>query len=154
MACCEKCKNNEFYCAINDSFSFVDVTVKRIIFNDPATVVFWADGTKTIVKAREGDEFNPYYGFLAALAKKIYGSNTKVQSIVNKWAGKEEEELTPKERLERARMKVPVNVMWPPEEKLAADIDEKKEEKPDKEEEKKEPSLYDLFDLIFGGKFR
>lgn len=58
--------------------------VKRIIFNDPATIVFWEDGTKTVVKVTKGDKYNKYFGFLAALAKKVYGSNTEVQKIIEK----------------------------------------------------------------------
>lgn len=56
--------------------------VDRIIFNNPATVVFWTDGTKTVVKCMEGQEFSEYYGFLAALAKKVYGTNSAVKRIV------------------------------------------------------------------------
>lgn len=62
-----------------------DYRPKRVIFNPPATVVFWKDGTKTVVKSMEGDQFNPYYGFVCALAKKIYGSNSAVKSIVSKY---------------------------------------------------------------------
>ena len=57
---------------------------KKVIFNEPATIVFWEDGTKTIVKCSEDDEFNPYYGFCAALAKKIYGNNSKIHKILKK----------------------------------------------------------------------
>lgn len=60
--------------------------VKRIIFNDPATIVFWEDGTKTVVKCMEGYEFSEYYGFVCALAKKLYGSNSKVVSMIKKHA--------------------------------------------------------------------
>ena len=60
--------------------------VKRIIFNDPATIVFWEDGTKTVVKCMEGYEFSEYYGFVCALAKKLYGSNSKVVSVIKKHA--------------------------------------------------------------------
>lgn len=56
---------------------------KKIIFNPPATIVFWEDGSKTVVKCRKGTEFDPYYGFTCALAKKIYGSNSRVNRIVN-----------------------------------------------------------------------
>ena len=61
----------------------------RIIFNDPATIVFWEDGTKTIVKCSKDEVFSPYFGFLAALAKKIYGTNSAVQKIVDQWADKD-----------------------------------------------------------------
>lgn len=57
---------------------------ERIIFNPPATIVFWGDSTKTVVKCREGTEFNQYFGFCAALAKKIFGSNNSINRIVEK----------------------------------------------------------------------
>lgn len=56
---------------------------KKIIFNPPATIVFWEDGSKTVVKCRKGTEFDPYYGFTCALAKKVYGNNSQVNRIVN-----------------------------------------------------------------------
>lgn len=56
---------------------------KQIIYNPPATIVFWKDGTKTIVKCSEGETFNKYFGFCAALAKKVYGNNNRVNKIVN-----------------------------------------------------------------------
>lgn len=55
--------------------------VKRIVYNDPATIVFWTDGTKTVVKCSENETFNPYFGFCAALAKKLYGNNNRVRKI-------------------------------------------------------------------------
>ena len=48
---------------------------ERIIFNEPATIVFWEDGTKTIVKAMENDEYDPEVGFAMAYCKKIFGSD-------------------------------------------------------------------------------
>lgn len=56
--------------------------VDRIVINPPALVVFWKDKTKTIVKCSKGETFNPYYGFCAALAKKVYGCNSRVNNIV------------------------------------------------------------------------
>ena len=56
---------------------------KKIIFNPPATIVFWEDGSKTVVKCRKGTVFDPYYGFTCALAKKVYGNNSQVNRIVN-----------------------------------------------------------------------
>ena len=56
--------------------------VKRVIFNDPATIVFWKDGTKTVVKCSENEKFNPYVGFCAAVTKKVYGNNSRIQKYV------------------------------------------------------------------------
>lgn len=48
--------------------------IQNVIFNDPATIVFWSDGTKTIVKAQEGDVFNPEKGLAMAISKKALGN--------------------------------------------------------------------------------
>lgn len=48
--------------------------VKKLIYHGPATIVYWADGEKTVVKCMDGDTFDPMAGFCAALAKKVYGS--------------------------------------------------------------------------------
>lgn len=48
--------------------------VKKVIFNDPATIVYWKDGTKTVVKCQEGDDFDPEKGFAMAFLKKCWGN--------------------------------------------------------------------------------
>lgn len=57
--------------------------VKKIIYNDPATIVFWEDGTKTVVKRGKNEPFSKYHAFCAALAKKLYSTNSAVNRIVN-----------------------------------------------------------------------
>lgn len=47
--------------------------VKRIIFNPPVTIVFWQDGTKTVVKCQNGEEFDPEKGLAMAVIKKGMG---------------------------------------------------------------------------------
>lgn len=61
-----------------------DFTPKHIIHNRKTgeTIVIWKDGTRTTVKPMMGVPHNPYSAFTAALAKKVYGSNTKVNKIV------------------------------------------------------------------------
>lgn len=49
--------------------------VKKVIFNPPATIVYWFDGTKTIVKAQNGEIFDKEKGFAMACAKKFFGNN-------------------------------------------------------------------------------
>lgn len=46
--------------------------IKRVIFSDPATIVFWEDGTKTVVKAHNED-FDPEKGLAMAVCKRVYG---------------------------------------------------------------------------------
>lgn len=56
--------------------------VEKVIVNGPKTIVFWNDGTKTIVSCREGEEFDIYTAFCAALAKKMFGSTSRVKAIL------------------------------------------------------------------------
>jgi hypothetical protein len=49
--------------------------IERVIFNDPATIVFWKDGTKTVVRAFGGDEFDPEKGLAMAFSKKALGND-------------------------------------------------------------------------------
>lgn len=58
--------------------------VDRIIFSPPATIVFWKDGTKTVVKCADGEPFSEYNGFAAALLKKVFGSNSAVKKIIQR----------------------------------------------------------------------
>lgn len=57
--------------------------IKNVIFNDPATIVFWKDGTKTVVKVMEGDEFDPYTGLAQAICKKALGDDYR--KVFKKW---------------------------------------------------------------------
>ena len=43
--------------------------INKVIFNDPATIVFWKDGTKTVVKRQEGAEFDPEKGLAMAICR-------------------------------------------------------------------------------------
>ena len=65
--------------------------IKNVIFNDPATIVFWDDGTKTVVKCQDGDEFDPEKGLSMAIVKKAYGNKGSYCNKLNKWLPKEEQ---------------------------------------------------------------
>lgn len=58
--------------------------VKRVIYSGPKTVVLWADGTKTIVSCGEGETYDHYTGFCAAVVKKLFGSTTHAKKILGK----------------------------------------------------------------------
>lgn len=66
--------------------NFYSLNVSKIIFNPPATIVFWEDGTKTVVKCAAEDEFSEYYGFLASLGKKVYENNNQIKKLIDKKA--------------------------------------------------------------------
>lgn len=62
--------------------------IKNVIFNPPATIVFWEDGTKTVVKAGEHDEFDPEKGLAMAISKKALGNKGSYFNEFKKWCGK------------------------------------------------------------------
>lgn len=45
-------------------------TIKKVIFNPPATIVIWADGKKTVVKAHK-EPFDPEKGLAMAISNHI-----------------------------------------------------------------------------------
>ena len=49
--------------------------IKDIIINDPATIILWKDGTKTVVKCQNEDTFDPETGIAMAILKKLYGNS-------------------------------------------------------------------------------
>lgn len=59
--------------------------IKNVIFNDPATIVFWADGTKTVVKCGENDIYDPEKGLAMAVAKKCLGTNKSHSNYIDEF---------------------------------------------------------------------
>ena len=47
---------------------------EKVVYADPATVVYWGDGTKTVVVCQEGDTYDEREGFLLCCAKKLMGN--------------------------------------------------------------------------------
>lgn len=47
------------------------VTVKRFIFNKPATIAIFSDGTKSVVKTQGKDVYDPEKGAALAVAKRF-----------------------------------------------------------------------------------
>ena len=60
------------------------ITPNRILKSGIATVVFWNDGSKTVVKRGKDEPDDTYAAFTAALAKKVYGSNSKLKRLIAK----------------------------------------------------------------------
>lgn len=59
--------------------------IKKVHFNPPATVVLWVDGSKTVVKAQEDDEYDPEKGLAMAIAKKALGNKGNFNDVFKKW---------------------------------------------------------------------
>jgi hypothetical protein len=61
----------------------------KVIFNDPATIVFWSDGTKTVVKCSEDDIYDPEKGLAMAFSKKMFGNQGNYYNHFKKWLPEE-----------------------------------------------------------------
>lgn len=61
------------------------LSIKDVIFNNPATIIIWGDGTKTVVKCQQGDEYEPELGFLLAVAKKAFGNRGAYNDVMRRW---------------------------------------------------------------------
>jgi len=58
---------------------------ENVIFNDPATIVYWDDGTKTVVKCQPGDMFSAETGLTTAMLKKYMGNDNTFNRVINEW---------------------------------------------------------------------
>lgn len=63
--------------------------IKKVIFNEPATIVFWSDGTKTVVKCGKDDIWDPEKGLAMAVTKKFFGNEGFYYDIFKKWIPEE-----------------------------------------------------------------
>lgn len=59
--------------------------ISKVIFQNPATIVFWADGTKTVVKCQEGDLYSQEVGLALCFAKKALGNAGNFNNTFKKW---------------------------------------------------------------------
>ena len=87
-ACVEYYSNKELKERMNIMFG-VDLNkipeIKDVKFNNPATIVFWADGTKTVVKRQKGDRFDKEKGLAMAIVKKLFGNKGNYNELFKKW---------------------------------------------------------------------
>lgn len=67
--------------------------ITNVIFNDPATIVFWADKTKTVVKCEENDIYDPEKGLAMAIVKKMLGNQGNYYNTIKKWLPEEKPKL-------------------------------------------------------------
>ena len=66
-------------------YSSYSIHICDVIFNDPATIVFWSDGTKTVVKCGKNDTFDKEKGLAMAIVKRITGNKGRFNEIFKKW---------------------------------------------------------------------
>ena len=64
--------------------------IKKVKFNPPATIVFWTDNTKTIVKCN-GEDYDPEKGLAMCISKKFLGDKGNYYEVFKKWLPKEDD---------------------------------------------------------------
>lgn len=100
--------------------------IKRVVFNNPATVVYWDDGTKTVVycqdnmkkvkktvdgkevevmKPQKADTYSEEVGLAMALVKKHYGNGSNYNNIFRKYIPGMKEREKAEKKAEKARKK-------------------------------------------------
>ncbi len=53
---------------------------KKVIINDPATVVFFSDDSKVVAKAKDGDEYDPLFGIMACALRKVGKNRVRIDA--------------------------------------------------------------------------
>ena len=79
---------NTTYGAYSNNVNFkglITPQIKKLIFNPPATIVFWNDGAKTVVKCQNHEEFDPEKGLAMAFFKKMHGNKGHYFEEIKKW---------------------------------------------------------------------
>lgn len=59
-----------------------DFIPTKVIFNSPATICYFPDGTKTVVKCADDEEFIEEVGVMACIIKKLFESRNKFKKLV------------------------------------------------------------------------
>lgn len=60
-------------------------SIKKVIFNDPATIVIWSDDSKTVVKCQPGDTYSEELGLAMCISKKYLGNKGNFNEEFKKW---------------------------------------------------------------------
>ena len=77
----------------NDKNKSVDtVYITKVIYNNPATIVFWSDGTKTTSKALKGDKYSEENGLIYCIIKKL-DKSLSLRTLFDEWLPKQKNML-------------------------------------------------------------
>lgn len=77
---------------ISKNYTLIELPrIKQVLYKNPATIVFWIDGSKTVVKCQENDAYDPEKGLVMAIIKRACGNTGCYYKEFKKWLPKEEE---------------------------------------------------------------
>ena len=69
--------------------------IEKVLFHNPATIVFWEDGTKTVVKA-DNEKFDPEKGLAMAISRKALGNKGNYYNVFKRWIPEERKDFDSK----------------------------------------------------------
>lgn len=84
---CDDCCDDVESCSCSSNiveYSVERIYIKKVIYSELTTIVLWSDGTKTVAKCSENDEFNPETGLAICYLKKLVGA-TEVRNLFRDW---------------------------------------------------------------------
>ena len=85
---CVQFDSKEFYPGIIKRFY-----IKKVIYNRPATIVFWSDGTKTVSKCSPEDSYVRETGLAICVLKKLT-SSAQVKNLFDDWVKYSTDEIS------------------------------------------------------------
>ena len=59
--------------------------IKKVIHSDPATIVYWNDNSKTVVKVQNGEPYDKEKGLAMCIIKKICDNKGNFNEVFKKW---------------------------------------------------------------------
>ena len=77
--------NSDYFDNMEEKEMLKKLNIKKVIYNEPATIVYWENGDKTVVKAQDGESFDKEKGLAMALVKRMHGDNGNYNNIFKKW---------------------------------------------------------------------
>ena len=59
--------------------------IEKVIFNNPATIVIWRDGSKTVVKRQKGERWDKEKGLAMAIVKHMCNDKGNYNDVFKMW---------------------------------------------------------------------
>lgn len=88
---CGCCNNEDCACKCHsdednaEDFYYLSALpeIDHILFSGKATIIFWADGEKTVVKCQRGDRYSQEEGLAMGICKRAYGNDNTFNDVIN-----------------------------------------------------------------------
>lgn len=83
---CYKFKDSDgnTWCSVTPLIETAEVYITKVVYNNPATIVFWNDGTKTVAKSHGEDSYLPEVGLMICCFKKLT-SGSALKNLLTDW---------------------------------------------------------------------